>query len=242
MTYEPERATGLASAYCQHRRVLAKNMQSRHATGLRCSAAVVATFLLITSLTACRSEKDMLKAANCEGKVLTSREDGQSILELASDSIENFDSSLYESDNPGYVAKCFVRDAADKENPALVIQANYLTDDIDPRKISLRGLVGNFAVQGHLLRITSDAPHLGGASGEPGAVLRVPCAMSHSKTLPPDMREGAMTVAASSESAPDANSTQQRQNAADLALSFMRHAVQKCDDPPALPKSVHISK
>lgn len=51
-----------------------------------------------------------------------------------------------------------------------------------------------------------------------------------------------MTAAVTSEDAPDADSFKQRQNAADLTLSILRHTVQKCDNPPKMPTSVHISE
>lgn len=217
------------------------SMTSRNSAklGSRTSFAILISLLLAASATGCRPEKEMLKDANCEGKVLTSQEDARKILELAPDGIDEFESGFNESDTLGYEARCGVRDADGKERPAIVVIAGYVSDPADPSGMTMKELVGTFPVNGQLRHITSpDATHLGGASGEGDAVLRVPCTMTAG--LPPDMREGAMTVAVTSEEAPDANSLKQRQNAADLALSFLRYTVQKCDESPKLPSSVRI--
>lgn len=200
------------------------------------------TLVVGISVAGCTSQGDLLKNANCEGEVLTSSTDARKIVQLAPDGIDELESEFNESDFGGYRAHCGVRDAAGEERPAIVIDASYLTVRSAPSKVSLGKLASTFPVEGRLVRITSPAPAVGGVSGEGDAALRAPCTLSGAESVPPDMREGTMAVAAWSEDAPDADSLEQRQNAADLALSFLRHAVQKCDDPPKLPESVHVSE
>jgi hypothetical protein len=50
-----------------------------------------------------------------------------------------------------------------------------------------------------------------------------------------------MLTSIMAKAAPNPDSKKQRQNAADLALSFLRYAAEKCDKHPELPKSVVVN-
>ncbi|MFR9675332.1 hypothetical protein [Streptomyces sp. TR02-1] len=212
-----------------------------HTGSLRAPFSLGAAVILAINLTGCTaSEDEMLKDANCQGKVLTSREDGRKVLELLPDDIDKIESGYYERNLSLYEGYCSVSDAEHRGLPEFVIDAAFLTEGANPSKLSPRELVEPFDVDGRLLRIGSKGAYLGGVSGGGDAVLRVPCTTSRSTGLPPERRHGAMAVAARTEDAPDADSLEQRQNAADLALSFLRHAVKNCEDDPKVPKTVDI--
>ncbi len=194
------------------------------------------------AVSGCTSEEQLLPDARCSNEVVASKQDAEKILELAPDGLERLEHHFYERDSQGYLASCNVSDGSGREGLAITFDAGFLSETTPPSEKSLRELAEPLAVDGRLTRVTSDAPGVGGVSGAASAILYAPCTLSKSETLPPDMREGAMVANARAELASDPDSLEQRQNAADLALSFLRNAVRKCDDPPKLPESVDINE
>lgn len=207
-------------------------MNWKPALGIAATAAL--------ALTGCSSYEDLREQARCSDDVVTGQENGKKILELAPDGIDDLKPRFHESDTEGYRASCTVGDGSGYEGLIVSFDAGFLNDSTAPSNASLRQLARPMPVDGRLTRVVSRVAGVGGVSGSGGATLRAPCALSRANTLPTDMRDGFMVARASAEQAPDADSQSQRQNVADLALSFLRHAVQRCDAPPNLPRSVRL--
>ncbi|NLU69594.1 hypothetical protein [Streptomyces sp. HNM0574] len=210
---------------------------------LRSSLLLGVALIVASSLTGCTSEEDLLRNATCEGKALTSREDGRKVVGLVPDGVYELTSRYSEYDSRSSRAFCLIREREGEERKVIVLKAWFGTSGTEPSQLSLRELDQSGAVDGRKARITSKSPRVGGVSGEADAALSAPCTLPESESDSPlDMRRGTLHVTASSDNAPDPDSPEQRQNAADLTLSFLRHAVQRCDDPPELPAKVHIEK
>lgn len=85
--------------------------------------------------------------------------------------------------------------------------------------------------------VTSSVDAVRGVSGRGSAGVWAPCSMKKSRGF----RPGAITATVAAPSAPDGESVKQRRNAADLALSLLRHAAKQCDEPPTLPQAVKVA-
>ncbi|MDT0378328.1 hypothetical protein RM572_05980 [Streptomyces sp. DSM 42041] len=199
---------------------------------------------MVTSLvvSSCSANEDHLLNAQCSNDVLTSKVDAVKMQELAPEDLDRLEPRFVESESRGYSFSCTVGDRTGSEGLAVALDADFVPNRTLATKTSLNEIIASLPShnEGRLVRLTSGTRGVGGASSEAGAVLLAPCALSQSKTLPPDFRKGAMRASAWAPNAPDADSLEQRQNAADLALSILRHAVQQCDDPPKLPESMQI--
>lgn len=202
------------------------------------------TVLIITlAASGCSSKNELLADAHCSDEVVASKQDAQKIVELAPDSLDRLEPQFVESESQGYKISCTVGDRTGSEGLAVALDADFVPNAALATKTSLHEIISSLPSpdEGRLVRLTSETQGVGGASSEAGAVLLAPCALSQSKTLPPDFQNGAMRASAWAPNAPDADSLEQRQNAADLALSILRSAVRRCDDPPNLPESMQIT-
>ncbi|WP_311672228.1 hypothetical protein [Streptomyces hazeniae] len=194
------------------------------------------------SLSACSSTDDLMANAHCSSDVVSSREDAEKILELAPNGIDHLEPRFNESEAQGYTASCTVGDGSGREGLIIYFNAGYLSDVRRPSEKSLRELTEPMTVDGRLARVKSNEPGVGGVSGAASAILYAPCTLSEAGILTPEMREGVIFAGARAENASDPDDLRQRQNTADLALSFLGHAVEACDDPAKLPTSVHVDE
>jgi hypothetical protein len=190
---------------------------------------------MLTVLSACTSAEDLYPEARCGDKALTdTKKDAPKIIALASEDISEVSGRFYENVNLTYTAECYI---SDEDGNFLFGDAAYFigienSPGREPkrffRKKDFSGLPKN---------VTSKLEKVEGVSGRGSAAVWAPCSMKKSTGF----RPGTMVATISAPSAPDGDSVEQRQNAADLALSLLRHAVEKCDEPPTLPKTVKVA-
>jgi hypothetical protein len=192
-------------------------------------------FGLVTS--GCTSAEDLYPEARCDDKALTDmKQDAPKIIKLAPENISKVDGRFWEKASRYYQAECNISDGEGNE----ILRGRtvyYDGEENNPSRSSRKSFFEEKDFEGTPRAVTSSGDAVEGVSGRGSAGVWAPCSMEKSTGL----RPGAMVATIAAPSAPDGDSVQQRQNAADLALSLLRHAVKKCDDPPEMPKKVKVT-
>lgn len=183
----------------------------------------------------CTSKSDLYPQARCGDKALTdTKRDAPKIMSLAPEDVSAVEGRFSENPSLVYRAECYISDE-DGDNFLTARVQYYDGKENAPGRSPKRFFAGSF--KGVPRKVTSSSEGVGGVSGRDGAGVWAPC--STQKTT--GFRPGAMVVTLSAPSAPDGDSAEQRQNAADLALSMLRYAVKHCDERPELPAKVKVA-
>jgi hypothetical protein len=183
----------------------------------------------------CTSAEDLYPQARCGDKALTdTKKDAPKIIALASEDISEVSGRFYENVNLTYTAECYI---SDEDGNFLFGDAGYHIGVENRPGREPKRFFRKKDFSGSPKNVTSKLEKVEGVSGRGSAAVWAPCSMKKSTGF----RPGAMVATISAPSAPDGDTLEQRQNAADLALSLLRHAVEKCDEPPTLPKTVKVA-
>lgn len=192
--------------------------------------------LLLPLMSACGNDvEELLPQAHCGDKVWRSEEDSRNVVEMLPDGVETLESRFREPGGIGYSAQCVLRS---QDSQVLRARAWFASRGNQvPGRGSDRQFLSAHEMNGPPGEVAAGAG-LSGVSGAGSASLAAPC--SYEQQGGELLKNGHMIVAVVADDAADAASGAQRQRAADLALSFLRHAVRDCDDPPSLPEKVKV--
>jgi hypothetical protein len=197
-------------------------------------ATSAGSILCILLMSSCSSPEDLYPVAQCSDEALSSRtEDAPKIMDLLPDDTSQVYGKLQEHYVWGYHGDCLIKG---NEYPEEIRgYASFNGKEEDPEKTFTAHLPSEFGKGLRPIRATG----LGvvGVSGSGSAQIWFPCSLQEGAGGP----EGFMLTSIMARAAPNPDSKKQRQNAADLALSFLRYAAEKCDKHPELPKSVVVN-
>lgn len=193
--------------------------------------------LLLPLLSACGKDvEELLPQAKCDDKVWQSQKDSRAVVGLLPDGTESLDVRFHEI-RELYDGQCVI---VSDGSEVLRAQAWYdARGKTDLGKAPDESFMSAHDMDGPPRRITS-SPQLRSVSGVGSAALSAPCSyerMGKGRLL----KDGELNVTVVAGDAPEAAGSEQRQRAADLALSFLRYAAEKCDEPPTLPKKVRVA-
>ncbi|MCH6162231.1 hypothetical protein [Streptomyces marispadix] len=202
----------------------------------RWTAAAVITLLLPLASACGNNTEELLPQAKCDDKVWQSDKDSRNVVGLLPDGVERLEARFREPGGIGYSGQCvFLSEGSRvlKARAWFASRGNQI-----PGAGSDQRFLSSQEMDGPPKPISASAG-LSGISGAGSASLAAPCSYARlgGESL---LKNGRMIVTVIADEAPDAETTEQRERAADLALSFLRHAVKECDHPPSLPKTVKV--
>lgn len=202
----------------------------------RWAVAAVSTLLLPLASACGNNVEELLPQAKCDDEVWQSNQDSRNIIGLLPDGVDSLEARFREPGGIGYSGQCGLFSEG-----ARVLNARAWFDargNQSPGMVSDQRFLSSHQMDGPPERISTPAG-LSGVSGAGSASLAVRCSYARLGDEPL-LKIGELVVTVISDAAPEPGTAEQRQRAADLALSFLRHAAKSCDDPPSLPKAVKV--
>lgn len=197
-------------------------------------AGATVTALVVSG---CTPQADLLAEARCTTKVLASEPDRERVVSLSPEGLDQLSSDFLEQDESRYESMCDIEGGGGPEEVVIMIDSWFSEG---PKGDPARTSAGDYEPYiGHseVKRIRSLNRGVSGLSAAGEAAVRAPCVLSDG-----DGKElkGIIVVQLRAPNAPDADSPRQRQNAAGLALSYLKHATRHCTNSPDLPTSLQI--